>query len=140
MNLDSLFSQLEPEDETALNLMPLIDIIFLLLIFFMLVSTFEKTTKLPIEKVKAGQQNIDVSKEIRIYITDKGQFLYQSNLYDKTNLVAQIKQQFSDFSKQKILIIPDKKGLVEPFVLLISFLKESGFSSVGIGTEKVNTF
>jgi len=45
-----------PEEEVSINLTPLIDIVFLLLIFFMVSTTFNKETKLEIALPEAGAQ------------------------------------------------------------------------------------
>lgn len=68
---------LKPErrDEIDLNLTPLIDVVFLLLIFFMVSTTFEKTSKLKIQlpeaSAKAEQQ---ADKKILVGIDVKGRY------------------------------------------------------------------
>ncbi len=63
------------KDDIDLNLTPLIDVVFLLLIFFMVSTTFEKTSKLKIDlpeaSAKATQQ---ADKKITIGIDVKGNF------------------------------------------------------------------
>ncbi|VAW65545.1 Biopolymer transport protein ExbD/TolR [hydrothermal vent metagenome] len=68
---------LKPEhrEEIDLNLTPLIDVVFLLLIFFMVSTTFEKTSKLKIDlpeaSVKAQKQ---ANKKIVLGIDAKGRY------------------------------------------------------------------
>lgn len=70
----------ERKDDLDLNLTPLIDVVFLLLIFFMVSTTFEKTSKLKIDlpeaTAKAQQQpdqkvTIGIDVKGRYYINDR---------------------------------------------------------------------
>lgn len=62
--------ELEP-----MNLISLIDVMFFLLIFFMLSSTFTKETHLGVELPEAtGEQSTDVKQQIEIVIGEQGSF------------------------------------------------------------------
>jgi len=68
---------LKPErrEEIDLNLTPLIDVVFLLLIFFMVSTTFEKTSKLKIDLPEASPKaQLQPDKKIVIGIDAKGRF------------------------------------------------------------------
>ncbi|MET1255466.1 ExbD/TolR family protein [Aliikangiella maris] len=67
--------------EVAINLTPLIDVVFLLLIFFMVSTSFTRETQIKIElpkanvdKLKAEPEIIEISidKEGRIFVNGKG--------------------------------------------------------------------
>jgi len=62
-------------DEIDLNLTPLIDVVFLLLIFFMVSTTFEKTSKLKIDLPEASAKAVQQPEQkIVIGIDVKGRF------------------------------------------------------------------
>ncbi len=75
------------KDDIDLNLTPLIDVVFLLLIFFMVSTTFEKTSKLKIDlpeaTAKATQQP---DKKITIGIDVKGNFYVNDRKLVNTQL------------------------------------------------------
>ena len=61
--------------EVEVNLTPLIDVVFLLLIFFMVSTTFTKETHLSIDLPKASSQSIRAKDlQIEILITQEGGF------------------------------------------------------------------
>jgi biopolymer transport protein ExbD len=61
--------------EVEVNLTPLIDVVFLLLIFFMVSTTFTKETHLSIDLPKANSQSIHAADlRIEILITQEGDF------------------------------------------------------------------
>ncbi|MFT7688014.1 MAG: biopolymer transport protein ExbD [Candidatus Azotimanducaceae bacterium] len=62
-------------EEVEVNLTPLIDVVFLLLIFFMISTTFTKETRIAIDLPEAvGDAAQVVEKQIEITITRNGQY------------------------------------------------------------------
>jgi biopolymer transport protein ExbD len=65
----------QSRDEDSINLTPLIDVVFLLLIFFMVSTTFTKETHLQIDLPEAtGDSQPQNSKQIEILINSEGGF------------------------------------------------------------------
>ena len=65
----------QSREEVGINLTPLIDIVFLLLIFFMVSTTFTKETQLSIDLPEAkGQPKENVERQIDLPGPDTGQF------------------------------------------------------------------
>ena len=54
-----------------ISVTPLIDVVFLLLIFFMLVSTFLKFNTIPIVAVESGLATADITEIVLIQILDE---------------------------------------------------------------------
>jgi len=74
-------------DEIDLNLTPLIDVVFLLLIFFMVSTTFEKTSKLKIDLPEASNKATQqVNKKIVIGIDVKGRYYINERQLVNTQL------------------------------------------------------
>ena len=62
-------------EEVNVNLTPLIDVVFLLLIFFMVSTTFTRETQLSIDLPEAtGQARESTEEEIEILIDESGQY------------------------------------------------------------------
>ncbi len=62
-------------EEVNVNLTPLIDVVFLLLIFFMVSTTFTRETQLSIDLPQAtGQARESTEEEIEILIDESGQY------------------------------------------------------------------
>jgi len=80
---------LKPErrEEIDLNLTPLIDVVFLLLIFFMVSTTFEKTSKLKIDLPEASAQATkQIDKKIVLGIDAKGRYYINDRQLVNTQL------------------------------------------------------
>jgi biopolymer transport protein ExbD len=62
--------------EVSVNLTPLIDVVFLLLIFFMVSTTFTQETHLNLDLPEAtGEDSESVAKQIEIVISVDGQYV-----------------------------------------------------------------
>ena len=68
------FERKQP-DELELNLTPLIDVVFLLLIFFMVSTTFQKESEISLQLPRATQDPVDKPREsIEVVINAAGKF------------------------------------------------------------------
>ena len=69
------FGSSQEQDETAIELTPLIDVVFLLLIFFMISTTFTKETSLQINLPEAsGEEGIEQPKSIEVQVSADAEY------------------------------------------------------------------
>lgn len=65
----------QKREEDSINLTPLIDVVFLLLIFFMVSTTFTKETHLKIDLPEAvGEAQEDISDYVEVIIDEQGNY------------------------------------------------------------------
>ena len=65
----------EQEDETAIELTPLIDVVFLLLIFFMISTTFTKETTLKINLPESeGEKSTEQINYIEVHVGSSAEY------------------------------------------------------------------
>lgn len=65
----------QPREELELNLTPLIDVVFLLLIFFMVSTTFQKESQISLQLPKASESSSDAPTDnIEVVINAAGRF------------------------------------------------------------------
>ena len=69
------FRPFAQEDEASVNLTPLIDVVFLLLIFFMVSTTFDTTSEIKVELPQASpEQRIQQVESLSIVIDPRGHY------------------------------------------------------------------
>ena len=69
------FKSQEEQDETNIELTPLIDVVFLLLIFFMISTTFTKETSLKINLPESGGDAVvSEIRNVEVQISDESQY------------------------------------------------------------------
>ncbi|HHL31193.1 MAG TPA: biopolymer transporter ExbD [Oceanospirillales bacterium] len=128
----------ENKQGPKLNMTSLIDVVFLLLIFFMVTTTFEKQAKLKIELPEASEKIQTQAKEqIVISISQKGAIYLNNNellnsQYD--SISSSLKRMVTGDEKPPIVIRADANAAHKHVVTVMDVLADLGFTSVSIAT------
>ncbi|MCX7544750.1 ExbD/TolR family protein [Marinicella gelatinilytica] len=130
----------EDNNSSRLNLTSLIDVVFLLLIFFMVSTTFEKQSKLKIELPEASQQTT-VSENQNIIITINAKGTYYINDRELSNQDAKaLQQQLVDIAgddrDMKVLVKADANASHKYVVTVLDVLGQLGFEGIAIATTE----
>jgi len=129
-------------DEIDLNLTPLIDVVFLLLIFFMVSTTFEKTSKLKIDLPEAtSQATPQPDKKIVVGIDVKGRYYINDrqlvNTQLKTLKIALLKIA-GDNKDIPIVLRADAKTPHQSVVTAMDAASQVGLTRMSISTLETN--
>lgn len=118
------------------NLTPLIDIVFLLLIFFMLTSHFvrEDTLNIQLPEANSGRK-MEQKKSIEIFITAQNQLLYDGKILDTEKLKQVLLNDLSKSKDKRVRIRGDKVSDLSTTVTVLDLAHEAGATSVDIITE-----
>ncbi len=128
----------EETNPSRLNLTSLIDVVFLLLIFFMVSTTFEKQAKLKIELPEASQQAAaGESQNLTITINAKGTFYINDqelSNQDAQALRKQLQKEAGDNRDMKVLVKADANAAHKYVVTVLDVLGQMGFTGIAIAT------
>ncbi|WP_154223103.1 ExbD/TolR family protein [Marinicella rhabdoformis] len=123
-----------------LNLTPLIDVVFLLLIFFMVSTTFEKQSKLKIELPEASADAVaSVQEDLVISISKNGAFYVNNNEVPNAqtaNLTKALRAIAKDDRDMPVILKADANVAHKHVVLAMDVLGNMGFSAVSMATTK----
>ena len=130
----SLEQRLQQQQEQRIDLSPLLDVVFILLIFFIVTTVFVRETGVEVDKPQAlSQQQLD-SAAILLAITPDGRVMY-----DSTNIgVAGVRNTVSQLLRKQdkpVVIQSDKRVMTELLVRVIDQAKLAGASQVNIATQ-----
>jgi len=119
------------------NVTPLIDIVFLLLIFFMLTSHFVQDDVLNIQlpETESGEQ-LDEKKSIEIVINTEGQWLYREKVVDADALLIALQEDLSKLEDKRVRIRGDKSSDLGSTVTVLDIARRAGATGVDIVTER----
>lgn len=119
------------------NITPLIDIVFLLLVFFMLTSHFVQDDVLNIQlpETESGEQ-LDEKKSIEIVINAEGQWLYQERIVSADDLYLALQEDLSEREDKRVRIRGDKSSDLDSAVTLLDVARRAGATGVDIVTER----
>ncbi|MBE7451347.1 MAG: biopolymer transporter ExbD [Kofleriaceae bacterium] len=125
-----------PEQRAELDISPLIDMVFILLIFFMVSTTFVKDMKLDIERPGAATAQAASSKALRVNI-DAG-----SNIYIDGNPVrpwmvqSRVREFLESSGGGSVLVITDRRVPADRLIEVVDQCRLAGATDVGVATEK----
>lgn len=130
----------QTKEEDSINLTPLIDVVFLLLIFFMVSTTFTKETHLKVDLPEAvGEPGIKQSEPMEILINAQGEY----SLNGKPLVNNQLKTlkkgllQLADGKLDRPLIITaDAKTPHQAVVTAMDAAGQAGFIHLSMTTRK----
>ena len=122
---------------TKISLTPVIDVVFILLIFFMLASNFNKVGEVNMNMTKESTMS---SKEdikiIKLLVRQDQTVLSEGKAYDDSELLSMISMAIKDVSEYSIILTSKDDVTYQRFLNLISYLKTNDLSNVSIGLKK----
>lgn len=127
-------------ENRKLNLTPLIDVVFLLLIFFMVSTTFEKQAKLKIELPEASANPApSEAHELVIAISQKGVFFVNNNelVNAKPQSLKNALQKLAEDARDLPVIIKADANVAHKHVVMaMDVLGNMGFAKVSMATTQ----
>lgn len=125
-----------PPSESSIDLSPLIDVVFLLLIFFMVTTSFTRDMKLDLERPSARSAQRADSKALRVYI-DAQERVYIDELPVKPWMVgSRVREGLSGQRDPMVLVVTDQEVPAQTLVQVIDSCRIAGASSVGVITRQ----
>jgi biopolymer transport protein ExbD len=121
----------------SIDISPLIDCVFLLLIFFMVTTTFVKDMKLELDRPSAASASmVNEEKVIRVYI-DSNREVYVDNQPIKVwAMQSKLRDLLRSSTKKAVLVVSDSEIPVESLIDVIDECKMSGAEDVAVSTNK----
>ena len=128
----------------VLEITPLIDVVFLLLIFFMLATSFDERSAFKIDLPKStAAKTKSTLKEVQVLV-DKDRNVYvrytdnsgksQNEKLDLTSFISVVSEKLNNSENKDVIISADKDIDYGFIVEIMSLLKESGASAINIDT------
>ena len=121
----------------GINLTPLIDIVFLLLIFFMLTANFIQNEGLKINIPETKSTPAEVKKEnIIVYLTRENKIYFKGKFLTETQLFIELKKELKTNPEKIVILKSDKQALVENAIKILDIAKNAGAKKFVIATKK----
>lgn len=123
-----------------INLTPLIDVVFLLLIFFMVSTTFKREAQLKVDLPEAAAAPVQAQeKTIEIVINAEGRYFINGkevvNTRQKTLILA-MKKTSGGNNKLPLIIRADAKTPHQAVVTAMDAARQLGFVNLSIATAQ----
>jgi biopolymer transport protein ExbD len=125
----------KPKRKVQINVTSLIDVLFILLIFFMVSSTFLEQPGMKLELPKAKSAQVEQIENLIIYIDRRMQIFLNDKPVAVDRLENQLRETIADNESPTLVLRADKEvphGLV---VTIMDVAKQVGVKRLVVGTE-----
>ncbi|TMO57251.1 ExbD/TolR family protein [Pseudoalteromonas phenolica] len=131
----SAFEEFEEQNlKQDIDLAPLLDVVFILLIFFIVTTVFVKETGVDVNKPKAvSSENLEKSV-LLIAITNDNRVIYAGTNVGVNGVYLTLKQELQN-EKRPLVIQADKYVTTELLVEVIDQSKLAGIEQISLATE-----
>ena len=124
----------------SVDLTPLIDVVFLLLIFFMVSTTFTKETHLSLDLPEAtGEEKADLPQQIEILIDANGQYVINGRSLVSTTIetvMSALEEVSSGDAKVPLVITADATTPHQAVITAMDAAGQLGFVQLSLTTKK----
>ncbi len=124
------------ETQQDIDISPLIDMVFILLIFFMVTATFVKDMDLDINRPKATSSTLSSSKAIRVYIDSSGDTFLDGQPIRSWVIQSRLRELLEQNADGSVLIVTDASVPAEKLVEVVDQCRLAGATDVGVVTEQ----
>lgn len=125
------------EESPQVDLTPLIDVVFILLIFFILSASFQKESSVEVDRPSASSSMVkEASKTLTVSVDRNNQIWFKDSVVNLTQLQFQMKSVVVKKEKINTIINADKSVDTGTLVQIIDAIRLSGISNVAIATQE----
>ena len=130
----NLFQNVE-EEEAEINITPMLDVVFIILIFFIVTASFVKESGLEVNRPDAPTAVKKENANILVAIGASNEIWINRRRIDPRAVRANIERMHAENPEGAVIIQADKKAFTETLVLVMDSARQAGVFNVSIAAE-----
>ncbi|MBT8063128.1 MAG: biopolymer transporter ExbD [Gammaproteobacteria bacterium] len=124
------------EEEAAIDLTPMPDVVFIMLIFFIVTASFIKEAGIDVNRPDAPTSERVEDANILIAISSNDEIWMDRRLIDPRAVRANIERMHAENPKGSVVIQADKKSTNEMLVVVMDAARQAGVYNVSIAGNR----
>jgi biopolymer transport protein ExbD len=125
--IDSVGQMLSDEEEAKIDLTPMLDVVFIMLIFFIVTATFVKELGLDINKPPDVDITDSESESITIVIRSTDKIEIDGLSVDPRAVSSMIVRRKAENPKAAIAVLAHSKSRAKTLVTVVNAIRDAGF-------------
>jgi biopolymer transport protein ExbD len=117
-----------------IDISPLIDMVFILLIFFLVTSSFVKDVKLDLERPGARSATPASEKSLRVHVDVHGEIYVDGAPVRPWMVQSRVQDALRALSDKQVLVVVDQRTSAEKLVEVVDQCRLAGATAVGVAT------
>ncbi|HEY7884381.1 MAG TPA: biopolymer transporter ExbD [Cellvibrionaceae bacterium] len=126
----------EEEQSGAIDLTPMLDVVFIMLIFFIVTATFIKQTGVEVTRPEATMATERPKANILIAVTDDDEIWIDKNRVDPRGVRAQMERLLAENPKGSVVIQADQEAGVKLLAEIADTARQLGVIDVSVSTVR----
>tara|TARA_B100001758_G_C17910837_1_gene353527 strand:+ start:106 stop:498 length:393 start_codon:yes stop_codon:yes gene_type:complete len=117
-----------------INIIPLIDIIFLMLVFFMLATNFSEKKEISF-KLKQNIEILNDSQENLLIYIKNNSFVINEDSIENSNVEEKVLSYWNSKNFKNIIILNDKNSNLQKLIFILDILKKNEIKNVSFADD-----
>ena len=127
----------KPEEEAqAIDLTPMLDVVFIMLIFFIVTATFIKETGIEVNRPEATTWEEKKRASILIAVNSNNEIWIDKSRVDPRGVRQAVERLLAENPNGTVVIQSDSEASIELLVDVTNAAREAGVLDVAVSTEK----
>jgi biopolymer transport protein ExbD len=128
-------SRLQPPDEGGIDMTPMLDVVFIMLIFFIVTTSFVKEAGIDVNRPSAQTAEQQSRGNIMIAIRPNGEIWMDKRPIDVRAVRANVERMRAENPEGTVVVLADKESNTGLLVEVMDQVRLGGVSNVSIATS-----
>ena len=130
-----MFNSKPKRRKAGLSLAPMLDMIFILLIFFVVSTTFSKLPGIQINRPDASFSDKLPPNNLMVGITKTGDIFINNKQYTQKTLTEKLQLKVNSNPNLTVLIIADENSILKHSITIMDLCKHVGIKNIALAEE-----
>lgn len=127
---------LRATDESELDLTPMLDVVFILLIFFIVTTSFIKETGISVNRPSAATAEKQAKGNILVAIRPSGEIWMDNRHIDVRAVRANVQRLRAQFPESSVIVQSDREAKTDVLIQVMDQIRLAGVSNISIAAAK----
>ncbi len=128
---------LQEEEETGIDMTPMLDVVFIMLIFFIVTASFVKESGIDVNRPEAATAVKKDRASILIAINEKGEIWINKRRIDVRAVQANVERLHAENPQGTVVIQADKKSTTDILIKVMDGARAAGVFDVSIAAQEM---
>lgn len=126
---------MQEDDDNDIDMTPMLDVVFIMLIFFIVTSTFVKEAGVDVTRPQADTAVQAEANSIQIGISSANQVFMDKRQIDKRAIRANVERGLAESPGAAVIIVADRDSNTDTLIQVMDQARLAGAESVSVASE-----
>ncbi|MEM1090370.1 MAG: biopolymer transporter ExbD [Pseudomonadota bacterium] len=126
----------QQEEESEINLTPMLDVVFIMLIFFIVTATFVKESGIDVNRPDAPTAVVQENANILVAINERNEIWIDRRRVDPRSVRANIERMHAENPQGAVIIQADELSQTKTLVGVMDSARQAGVFNVSIAANE----